>query len=189
VKLLRMTVTRTRRLCQIIAEKMLKDGFYPELIVSPLRGGAVIGRFFSDILGQPKLATIACEFYTGIDETAKRPRITQKLVVPVKGKAVLLVDDVSDRGETFQTCYQHIKRRGPASLKTAALYVKPWSKFIPDYYAAKTDKWIVFLGEEQETIRRLYEKKEFETLKRYFSEREIQDALKLHRQRQQPVSV
>ncbi|MEM3736490.1 MAG: phosphoribosyltransferase [Candidatus Bathyarchaeia archaeon] len=181
MKLLRMTAAQTRRLCFIIAEKMRNDGFYPELIVSPLRGGAIIGRFLSDILGQPKMATIACEFYTGINETADKPRITQRLSIPVEGKVVLLADDVSDRGDTLQACYRHIKRRKPELLKTAVLFVKPWSKFIPDYYATKTDKWIVFLGEEYETIRKLHEKNDTETLREYFTEKEIREALKFRK--------
>ncbi|MCS7116210.1 MAG: phosphoribosyltransferase family protein [Nitrososphaerota archaeon] len=180
MKLLRMTPFMTRKLCQIIVDKMLKDKFYPDIIVVPLRGGAVIGRYLSDILDQPRIATIACEYYTGINETAKEPKITQRLSISVKDKVVLLADDVSDRGDTLRVCYEYIKKKSPRSLKTATLFIKPWSTFIPDYYAAKTRKWIVFLGEEYETIRNLYIKNDLETLRKYFSEREIQDALNLY---------
>ncbi|MEM1524619.1 MAG: phosphoribosyltransferase family protein [Nitrososphaerales archaeon] len=188
MKLLRMTHIKTRKLCEIIVNKMLKDKFYPDIIVVPLRGGAVIGRYLSDILDQPKITTIACEYYKGINETAEKPIITQKLSIPIKDKVVLLADDVSDRGETLRICYEYLKNESPKSLKTATLFIKPWSIFIPDYYAAKTKKWIVFLGEEYETIRNLYNKKDFKTLKKYFSEKEIKDALNLYKLKTEVVN-
>ena len=36
------------------------------------------------------------------------------------------------------------------NIKTATLFLKPTSKFIPNYYIEETDKWVVFPWERKE---------------------------------------
>jgi hypoxanthine phosphoribosyltransferase len=62
--------------------------------------------------------------------------------VDVSGKRVLLVDDVSDSGDTFDVAIRHIRERStPRELRTAVLHHKTVSRYEPDYYAHKIVKW------------------------------------------------
>lgn len=54
----------------------------------------------------------------------------------LKGKDVLLIDDILDSGSTLSTIAEEIKKLGPKSLKTAVLLSKKIVRktpFIPDY--------------------------------------------------------
>jgi hypoxanthine phosphoribosyltransferase len=60
---------------------------------------------------------------------------------------VLLVDDVTDTGDTFSVAIQHLRERAsPAEIRTAALHHKEVPTFVPDLYAAKvvTWRWIIY---------------------------------------------
>jgi hypoxanthine phosphoribosyltransferase len=60
-----------------LSEKIERDGYAPDMIVGVARGGWVAARLLSDMLGVSDLATMKIAFYKGIDETEKRPTITQ----------------------------------------------------------------------------------------------------------------
>jgi hypothetical protein len=38
----------------------------------------------------------------------------------------------------------------PAEIKTATLYIKPWTKYVPDYYAEQVNEWVIFPWETEE---------------------------------------
>ncbi len=71
----------------------------------------------------------------------------------MKGKNVLLVDDLVDQGDTIDTVSKYLHSQGPALLKTAVLFKKPWSSADPDYFLEIVDKWIVFPWEHGEVSR------------------------------------
>lgn len=61
---------------------------------------------------------------------------------------VLVVDDLSDTGNTFLKVVANLKTR---KFKTAAMHVKKGTKFIPNYYAQEMDaEWIVYPYEQIE---------------------------------------
>jgi hypoxanthine phosphoribosyltransferase len=54
----------------------------------------------------------------------------------------LLVDDVSDSGDTFDLAIRHLHQHGePEELRTAVLHHKIESHFVPDYYAKEVRSW------------------------------------------------
>jgi len=71
----------------------------------------------------------------------------------VKGKNVLLVDDLVDQGDTIATVSKYLRSHGPVVLKTAVLFKKPWSTTEPDYFLEIVEKWIVFPWEHGEVNR------------------------------------
>ncbi|WP_243666043.1 phosphoribosyltransferase [Vulcanisaeta sp. JCM 16159] len=66
---------------------------------------------------------------------------------------MLVVDDVTDTGKTLAVARDILRFYGAREVRTATLYVKPWSKIKPDYYVGTTDKWILFPWEVGEVIR------------------------------------
>ena len=141
-----------------LAVQVRKSGFKPEVIVGVSRGGWPPARVMSDLLENQNLANMKVVFYKDIGVPNKRPVITQPVTSKVSGKRVLVVDDVSDSGHSLRAVANHLRRRGAREIRVCTLYVKPDSVFVPDYYARKTSKWIIFPWERLEAVRLLAKK-------------------------------
>jgi len=137
-------------LAQKLAAAVFSGPSPVEIIVAISRGGLTLGHLLSDHLRLP-ISTITIQSYSDI-QTHGEAVLTQKLCVTIKGKHVLLVDDVSDSGKTFARATRYLKRLGPKEISALAMYFKPHSSFRPDYYARQTKKWILFPYEPTEMI-------------------------------------
>lgn len=142
-------------LCIQVANQIRRSGYKPDLLVAISRGGWIPGRVLSDLLENPNLATIKVEHYIGIYKTRARPKITQPLPIEVKGKRILLVDDIADSGKSLKLVKKHLFDQGAVDVKICALYYKPWSVVTPDFYARRTDAWICFPHEIYETMKKI----------------------------------
>jgi len=118
----------------------------------------------------------------GVCETKGEPVITQPVSVSVKGKKVLVVDDVADTGKSLALVREHVMEQGAKDVKIATIYYKPWSIVTPDWFEKKTSHWIIFPWERKETVRRILENYEKhgktvedakETLTRYGFDRRL----------------
>jgi len=141
-----------------MAEKIRRDGFKPDVIVGVSRGGWPPARVLSDLLDNPNLANVRAEFYLGVAETKGEPTLTQPVSVNVKGKKVLVVDEVADTGKSLKLVKEHLTERGASEIKIATVYYKPWSIVKPDYYERETSLWIVFPWEVKETVKKIIKK-------------------------------
>ena len=101
------------------------------------------------------MANVKVEFYLDIYETVKEPKITQPVSTNVKGRRVLVVDDVADSGKSLKLVKEHLAEQGASDVKICAIYYKPWSILLPDYYARKTEAWIIFPWERWESIKKI----------------------------------
>ena len=128
-------------LCRRLVRRIDASGFRPDLIVALARGGYMPARIVADFFGVMELASFRIEHYRG---THKWPvtRVADRLNVDVNDRRVLLVDDVSDSGDTFQVAIAHVHETGtPAELRTAVMHHKVVSRYVPDFYAARVLKW------------------------------------------------
>jgi len=141
-----------------LANQIRRANFKPDIIVGVSRGGWPPARIMSDLLENPELANVKAEFYLGVAETKGEPVITQPVSVSVKGKKVLVVDDVADTGKSLALVREHLKEQGAIEVKIATIYYKPWSIVTPDWFEKKTNQWIIFPWERKETVRRILEK-------------------------------
>ena len=139
------------------AETIRKSNFKPEAIIAVLRGGWVPARVLADQLETP-IGTVSVEFYVGVAETREAPVLTQGVSVAVAGKAVLIVDDVADSGESLKLVKAHVLQQGATEARVATVYYKPWSAVKPDYYMRETRRWVIFPWEARETLRKIVEK-------------------------------
>ncbi len=140
-----------------LADRVRRDGFRPDVIVGVSRGGWLPARVMSDLLENPELANVKAEFYPGVGKAEGEPVITQPVSAPVRGKRVLVVDDVVDTGKSLRLVRSDLVGRGAAEVRIAAIYHKPWSLVTPDYYERETRSWIVFPWEGRETVRSVVE--------------------------------
>jgi len=137
-----------------ITDRIKEKDFKADIIVGISRGGLLPARILSDLLDNPHLANIKVEFYVDIDQTKEVPVITQPISVSVKDKRLLIVDDITDSGQSFRLVWETLAQEA-AEVKTVTLYHKPWSCFTPDIYARETEAWVIFPWEFRETTKKL----------------------------------
>ncbi|MHA2503775.1 MAG: phosphoribosyltransferase [Candidatus Kariarchaeaceae archaeon] len=130
--------------CFLLYEKVKKDGFEPHVVIGVARGGWIPARLLADFFHLKATGNIKAEAYTMVGQEEIEPQITQPLSIDIRGKNVLLVDDVADSGETLLAVLDSIRAQEPAEIKTAVLYCKPRSVIAPDYFVNTTSNWIVF---------------------------------------------
>lgn len=132
---------RFAALSRQLAHQIRQAGINIDMIVAIGRGGYMPARLLSDLLGIFNLTSFKIEHYRGAHKE-RQARIKYGLAAPVAGQRVLLVDDVSDSGDTFDIAMEHIQSLGnPEQIHTAVLHHKLVSRFIPDFYAEKVDQW------------------------------------------------
>jgi hypoxanthine phosphoribosyltransferase len=117
------------------------DNFQPEVIVAIARGGYVPARILCDFLDVNILTSIRIEHYLPGANKQRIARLTDPLAIDIKGKNVLVVDDVNDTGETLEVAVHHLKEFSPQDVRVAVLNQKTTSGFRPDYFAHKIIKW------------------------------------------------
>lgn len=127
----------SRQLAHLIRETRVNV----DMIVAIGRGGYMPARLLSDLLGVFNLASFKIEHYHGAHKD-RAAQVKYPLSAPVDGQNILLVDDVSDSGDTFNVALEHIQSLGtPEQVHTAVLHHKVVSSFVPDFYAEKVEQW------------------------------------------------
>ncbi len=129
------------RLSALLALQIREAGYKPDLVVAIARGGYVPARIVCDYLDIYDLTSIRITHYTAGSNKEKKASLSSPLCMEIKGLKVLLVDDLTDTGDTIEIALQHIREFKPAEIKIAMLHHKKQSLFQPDFYAKKLLKW------------------------------------------------
>ena len=140
------------------SEKIYKSRYHPDIIVGIARGGIIPTSVLTDLLKIYQVAIIRVEFYRGIDKPSMQPVITRPLNVTVENKKILIVDDISDTGQSLKIVKHHLIEKGAMEIKIATLYTKPTTQTLPDYFEKMTDHWVVFPWELKETLQDILQK-------------------------------
>lgn len=109
-----------------LGEEITKKFEGKELLVIGVLKGSFM--FYSDLIRAIDM-DIYCDFmgassYAGMKSSGEC-QLTLDCKTPLKGKHVLLVEDIVDTGLTMNFLKNHIGMRQPASLSTATLLLKP----------------------------------------------------------------
>jgi hypoxanthine phosphoribosyltransferase len=137
------------RLCERLAASIKGSGKRVDLVVGIARGGIPPAMVVADRLRVP-IDFINVKSYTGVQQRG-RVKIISTLFEDASMKEVLVVDDLVDQGETMETILNFLNEKyHPSKVMTASLFIKPWSKFHPDFFVDTTDAWIVFPWEHGE---------------------------------------
>jgi xanthine phosphoribosyltransferase len=119
----------------------------PDAIVAIIRGGMTLAHHLAEIFNIKDVYTINASSY---DKTKKlsTPKVWN---IPHldEYQNILVVDDISDSGETFLEVMKKLKEKYPEkNFSSIAIFYKPTSKFKPDYYFHETNEWIEFFWEK-----------------------------------------
>lgn len=123
----------------------VKD-YNPTAILAIARGGFTLGHAMAEGLNIRDLQSLRTELY---DKSDKRDSILLSGHCEYKdGSKVLVVDDISDTGETLLEVLKYLKNSFPkVTFKSATLFYKPSSLFKPDFWINNNDEWIDFFWE------------------------------------------
>ena len=128
-----------------VAKKVNTSGFKPDLIVGLARGGWVLARILCDLVGVKDLVSLKVEHW-GVTATPDgKARLKYPFHIDLTGKRVLVVDDITDTGESMCEAIEYIRTLNPSEIKTVTLRHITGSKFEPDYFAEEIAwRWVIF---------------------------------------------
>jgi hypoxanthine phosphoribosyltransferase len=129
------------RLASRLAFAILESGFQPEVIIGIARGGYVPARLLCDFLDVSALTSLRVVHYASGARKQPLAEVTDSLCTDITGKQVLIVDDVSDTGDTYEVAIRHLAGFDPLEIRTAVLLHKTSARYQPDYIGRKVIKW------------------------------------------------
>jgi len=121
------------------------------LLIGILKGSFV---FMADLMRQLELPVevdfVKLSSYGAGTKTSGKVKMVQGLKTPIKGRDVLVVEDIVDTGLTVSFLIDYLRKKKPASLRLCALTDKPSRHQIPvtiDYLGFTVpNKFIVGYG-------------------------------------------
>ncbi|WP_309890518.1 phosphoribosyltransferase family protein [Archangium sp.] len=119
----------------------ISKSFKPQAVVGVAHGGVFVGGALSSALG--------CDFFPvrisrrSRDKGAAKPKLSGEMPPELKGKRVLIVDDVVSSGDTLELATTLARKVGAREVNTAALVARPGG-FVPGFCALPTDALVVF---------------------------------------------
>ena len=121
------------------------------LLIGILKGSFV---FMADLVRQLDLPIevdfVKLSSYGSGTKTSGKVKVVQGLKSPIKGRDVLIVEDIVDTGLTVSFLMGNLRKKKPASLKLCVLVDKPSEHKVPvtiDYLGFNVpDKFIVGYG-------------------------------------------
>ena len=120
--------------------------YNPDTIVGIARGGLTLAHTVSEGLNIRNVQTIRTELY---DYTQKRDRISIFGECNFKdAKRVLVLDDISDTGDTLKDVMNSLESDNPyIEFKSATLFYKKTSSYAPNFWMNEATEWIDFFWE------------------------------------------
>ena len=128
-----------------VADKIVESGYDADFIVGLARGGWVLSRVLCDFLGIKDLVSLKVEHW-GITATLDgKAQIKYPFSIDLSGRKVLVVDDITDTGDSMMVAVDYIRTLNPEEIRTATLRHIKGSKFVPDFYGDEIDwRWVIF---------------------------------------------
>jgi hypoxanthine phosphoribosyltransferase len=132
------------RLVGELAERV-RGGY--DVMLAITRGAMVPAGMLAYRLGIRNILVAAVAFYDDAGDRAESPAFLQFPPASLlRGKRVLIVDEVWDTGSTIQAVIDRVRRAGWRPT-TAVLHYKPGNSgvsSVPDHFVVATDAWVVY---------------------------------------------
>ena len=119
----------------------------PDAIIGLSRGGLVPARILSDRLFIKELYSVKTEHW-GLTATKDgTATLKQGLSLDISGLDVMLVDDITDTGQSMKLAYDYAKSKNSSSVRTATMIHIQHSDFKPDFFAKEVtgNEWTWFI--------------------------------------------
>ncbi|MFQ5552603.1 MAG: phosphoribosyltransferase [Thermoplasmata archaeon] len=145
-----------------LGAKIRESDFDPDVIVGLTRGGWLPARLLCDLLAIKRLYAVKVEHWGVTAQPDGRARLVQGLTVDISENRVLLVDDITDTGESLALALRHVAEARPSELRSATVLHITHSKVTPDFYEVEVPKeewaWFIFPWNLHEDLRTIVPK-------------------------------
>ena len=128
-------------LCRALALKVARD-YDPEVIVGIARAGVIPAAVIASML--------RLDFYSmkisrreGDETVRERPEVLSAAPRQVRGKRVLIVDEITTSGDTLRLALAAVRDAHPAEVRTATSFARN-TGYQPDYSALTMDANVIF---------------------------------------------
>ena len=138
--------------CETLASRLKGTNF--DSVVGVSRGGLIPATIIAESMNVRQLRTVGVRSYQLSGMTQRGKSVLYQSCSPYLTGNVLVIDDISDTGETFKFLLDHFsKNKQITKIITCSLFVRRSSGFIPDYYHTDIvgNEWIVFPWEQDPT--------------------------------------
>jgi uncharacterized protein len=143
-----------------LAQRIMENGFDPDLIVAIGSGGFIPARILKTFLKKPIL-TVGISYYGPDNRPSESPHAIQwidEVEKKLAGRKVLLVDEVDDSRVTLEYCLRELLKHAPAEIAVAVLHNKRKEKKgripaeVSRYFAGEEldDRWICYPWDAQD---------------------------------------
>jgi hypoxanthine phosphoribosyltransferase len=126
---LKVIITReeiAKRIAELAAEIRRDYKGKNPLLIGILKGSFV---FLSDLMRSMNMPVevdfVRLSSYGAGTENSGKIKLVKDVEIPIKGRHVLVVEDIIDRGLTVRFLLDYLSFRKPSSLKLCALFDKP----------------------------------------------------------------
>jgi hypoxanthine phosphoribosyltransferase len=151
---LHFTYNQIHRTVADLAGQIQASGFDPDVTVAIGTGGFIPARILKTYLKKPIL-TVGVKLYNDDNQMEDGPQKVQwidEVERKLKGRKVLLIDEVDDSRTTLAYCLRELLRHQPAEIAVAVLHCKDKEKrdvipaAVTRYWAGQhlQDQWIVY---------------------------------------------
>lgn len=123
----------------------IEKKFIPDAIIAIARSGFTLSQSIAETLEIRDLFSISSKLYNG-DTKMENIQISEIPLELKKFKKILVVDDITDSGETMSQVVNKVRLvlGEDVDIKTATLFHIETSIFKPDFYVKTTNDWIHF---------------------------------------------
>jgi uncharacterized protein len=132
---------------RLVKELAKRVGEEHDVLLAITRGGLVPAGMLAYLLGHRDILVAAVAFYDDHGQPGDQPAFLQFPADPLlRGKRVLIVDEVWDTGTTIESVVERVRLAG-GSPTTAVLHYKPGRSKVssmPDHHVVSTDAWVVY---------------------------------------------
>lgn len=118
------------------------SGFDPEVVVGIARAGAIPGAIVASILRRDFYSMSISRKQAG-EVVRARPAVLSAAPPQVRGKRVLIVDEITTSGETLRLALAAVRDLGPAEVRTATSFARSRG-YRPDFVALTTDAEVMY---------------------------------------------
>ena len=146
-------------LSRALALKVARE-YQPEIIVGIARAGVIPAAVVASML--------RLDFYSmkisrrdGDETVRERPAVLSAAPPQVRGKRVLIVDEITTSGDTLRLALAAVRDQHPAEVRTATSFART-TGYQPDYSALSMDANVIFPWD-----RKVFEGDEFVVNPRY----------------------
>jgi len=149
-----LTYNKIHQTIARLSKEILASGFDPDVIVAIGTGGFIPARILKTFINR-SILTVGLSYYDENNQPKEAPVKIQwidEVETKLKGKRILLVDEVDDSRVTLEYCLRELLRHKPLEMAVAVLHNKNKEKrgVIPQeithYFAGEIleDNWICY---------------------------------------------